>query len=78
MKFRCGPCKFIAPFIEELAKTTPEVEFFKVDVDQSDDLATINGINSFPTIYFLKGGQKVAEVLGAEVEKIRTLVKLYK
>jgi thioredoxin 1 len=64
--FRCGPCKFIGPIFEELARENPEAEFVKVDVDDADDVAAAVGIQAMPTFHFYKGGVKVDEMMGAD------------
>ena len=50
----CGPCQQIAPSIEAMAQEMPDVRFFKVDVDDNDDVATEYSITAMPTfLYFL-------------------------
>jgi thioredoxin 1 len=70
----CGPCKHIAPKIEELAQATPTVVFLKVDVDEVEDLAMEQNISCMPTFLFFKGGKKVEEFSGANFDKIKELV----
>jgi len=55
----CGPCHFIAPFVENLATKYPQVVFVKVDVDQASDVASTCGISAMPTFHFYKNNQKV-------------------
>ena len=55
----CGPCKQLAPVLEELAlKADSKVQFYKVDVDQSRELAAARGVKSMPTIQFFKNGKQ--------------------
>ncbi|RMZ77708.1 hypothetical protein DV738_g4231, partial [Chaetothyriales sp. CBS 135597] len=64
----CGPCKFISPYIEELSespKYKDSVRFYKLDVDQVEDVAAELGIRAMPTFLFFKDGKKVDEVVGA-------------
>ena len=66
----CGPCKKIAPFIEELAKEYEgKVVVGKCDVDDNNDLAIKFGIRSVPTVLFIKGGEVADKVIGAAPKK---------
>ena len=67
----CGPCKQIAPIFEELSKEHHNIKFCKVDVDTCADLAGSCGVRAMPTFHFYKGGEKVSEVVGANVDKIK-------
>ncbi|HHW94339.1 MAG TPA: thioredoxin [Mogibacterium sp.] len=53
----CGPCRAQAPIIEQLAKERTDVKFFKVDVDESVQIAAKLGISSIPTIMVVKDGK---------------------
>ncbi len=72
----CGPCKMIAPFLEEIEKEHDDVSFLKVDVDQLPELAKRYGVMSIPTIYTFKKGQVVTNVTGFQPKP--TLEKLVK
>jgi len=61
----CGPCKAIAPKMEQYSNTYPSVAFYKVDVDGVPDVAQELGITAMPTFIFFKNGAKVDEVRGA-------------
>jgi thioredoxin 1 len=62
----CGPCKMIAPSIEELqAEYAGKVEIGKCNVDENIDLPTDFRIMSIPTILFFKNGQLVDKIVGA-------------
>lgn len=67
----CGPCKAIAPAIEKLSTEHTNVKFFKVDVDEVSDVAAENGISAMPTFLFLKGGEKIETVRGANPPAIQ-------
>ena len=76
----CGPCKMLAPIIEELDKELPDVLFVKVDVDEAQELAAMFGISSIPTVYYFKDKKSVFAKLGfqpkAEILKnIETYLK---
>jgi thioredoxin 1 len=60
----CGPCRAIAPVLEELARSSG-VTLAKVNVDENPGLAARYGIRSIPTILFVKGGKVVDQVIGA-------------
>lgn len=62
----CGPCKALAPTIEELARDYSEqgVTIGKCDIEEAPDLAARFGIMSVPTIIFFKDGQKVDILVG--------------
>jgi len=64
----------ISPIFEQMASENPEVEFVKVDVDETDDVAGTCGIRAMPTFQFYKGGEKVEEMMGADVSKLKQLV----
>merc|ERR1712236_160559 len=70
----CGPCKMIAPHLEEMSKTMEEVVFLKVDVDDCEDIAAEYNISAMPTFIFLKNKTKVADLTGANIEKLKELV----
>jgi thioredoxin 1 len=62
----CGPCRAIAPVLEEIAGTSQgRVTLAKVNVDENPGLAARYGIRSIPTILFVKGGQVADQVVGA-------------
>ncbi|MCX5669148.1 MAG: thioredoxin [Candidatus Omnitrophica bacterium] len=62
----CGPCKKIAPFIDELAKEyTGKMKIGKVDVDINPKIATEYGVMSIPTIIFFKNGKVMNQLVGA-------------
>ncbi len=77
----CGPCKKIAPIIEELAaEYEGKVNIFKCDVDENDELTSKFGIRNVPTVIFLKGEEIVDKHVGAApkstfVEKVEALLK---
>ncbi|MBM3958435.1 MAG: thioredoxin [SAR202 cluster bacterium] len=62
----CGPCKMIAPVVEELATTYDgKVKITKLDVDANPETAGKYGIRSIPTMLIFKGGKPVGQVVGA-------------
>ena len=66
----CGPCKMIAPMLEELAgEYAGKVKIGKVNTDHSQQLAVQYRINSIPTLLFFKAGQVVDQVIGLKSKK---------
>ena len=62
----CGPCRRVAPIMEELAADYEgKVVVGKVDVEEQDELAAQFGIRNIPTVLFVKDGQVVDKVVGA-------------
>jgi thioredoxin 1 len=70
----CGPCKMIAPVVEELANEYDgKVTFFKLNVDDNQKIASQYGVMSIPTLIVFKNGQPVSNIVGfrpkAELKK---------
>lgn len=63
----CGPCRAIGPVIEELSKEYEgKVNIGKVNVDVNPQVSTNYGITSIPAILFIKNGQVVDKIVGAQ------------
>lgn len=60
----CGPCKMIAPVLEEASKELDDVKFYKVNVDDSPGLAQRFDVMSIPTIVVMKDGMVVSRKTG--------------
>jgi len=60
----CGPCKMIAPFVEEIAAERADITIGKIDVDQEMELAVQFGITSIPTLILIKNGEAAATLVG--------------
>ena len=72
----CGPCRMLAPILEELSGQHPELKIVKVDVDENRDLALQYGIESIPTLLVFKGGQVADRSVGlVSPQEILDLVK---
>jgi len=66
----CGPCKMIAPILDELAtEYDGKVKIAKVNIDDHQELAAQFRINSIPTLLFFKNGQVVDQVVGLRSKK---------
>lgn len=62
----CGPCRMIAPSIEELAKEyTGKLKVGKLNTDENSEIASRYKIMGIPTVMFFKDGQKVDQIVGA-------------
>jgi len=62
----CGPCRMIAPTVEELAKTyAGKVKVAKLNTDENPEIASKYKIMGIPTIMFFKNGEKVDQIVGA-------------
>jgi len=70
----CGPCKVIAPQVEELEKTMPNVVFLKVDVDECEDVAMQYKVSAMPTFMFFKNGDKLEDFAGANLQKLKDTI----
>lgn len=75
----CGPCRMIAPYIEEMAtEFAGQAVIGKVDVDSNPGIAQQFTVMNIPTVLFLKGGKVVEKVVGAVPKKklVETLQKV--
>ena len=62
----CGPCKMIAPIVEEMAKDYQgRLKVCKLNVDEERDISLKYGIRSIPTLIVFKGGNPVEKIIGA-------------
>lgn len=62
----CGPCRLVAPVLEELAATYEgRVKIVKLNADENPQVTADNGIVSIPTLNFYSGGELVKSVIGA-------------
>ena len=62
----CGPCRMIAPALEEIAGEIGEqVDIFKLNIDENPDTPTRYGVRGIPTMVLFKDGKPVAQKVGA-------------
>lgn len=74
----CGPCKMIAPVLEELdAEMGDEVKIIKLDVDENQETASKFGVMSIPTLIVFKDGEPVDQLIGFQPKEalVNTLKK---
>lgn len=71
----CGPCKMLAPVLEEVAPEYPEIEFVKVNVDEHSDLAQRFNVSVIPTLFVIKGENTLATTKGyMDADALRAFV----
>ena len=62
----CGPCKMVAPILEEIARDNDGIVIAKLNVDENPQTAASYGITSIPTMNVYQGGQIVKTIIGAK------------
>ncbi len=62
----CGPCKMVAPILEEIAAETDSIVIAKLNVDENPKTAASYGITSIPTMNVYSGGDVVKTIIGAK------------
>ncbi len=65
----CGPCKLLAPVLDQIAEEHPEIKVCKVDVDENQELAAQFQVMSIPTLFVIKDGKVTAQAVGARSKK---------
>lgn len=60
----CGPCRMVAPIVEEIASERDDIVVGKINVDEEMELAVKFGIISIPTLILLKSGMEVDKIVG--------------
>ncbi len=60
----CGPCKMIAPILDEIAEENEWLTIAKIDVDEQPELAIKFGVASIPTLIVMENGEQVARQIG--------------
>lgn len=61
----CGPCRMVAPVVEEIAAERSDIKVGKVNVDEQPELASQFGVMSIPTLVVIKNGKIVNQAVGA-------------
>jgi len=62
----CGPCKMIAPILDEIAEEREDIKVCKVNVDEEPELAARYQVSSIPTLFVIENGKVVNQSLGAK------------
>lgn len=72
----CGPCKTLAPMLEEIAKDFKNTKFYKINVDENPQIAQDVGVNGVPTIILYKLGKEVQRQVGLlNKEALKTFIQ---
>lgn len=61
----CGPCKMMAPIIDDIAREITSIDVYKCDVDVNQKLAMKYGVSSIPTFILFKDGMAIKTIVGA-------------
>ncbi|CAB9500247.1 Thioredoxin H-type [Seminavis robusta] len=70
----CGPCQQIAPIYKQLSEEHPDVVFLKVDVDENPETAAKYSVSAMPTFVFIKGGEVVERLMGANPGRLEEMI----
>ncbi len=62
----CGPCRMIAPTVEEIAQEREDIKVVKINVDEEPELATRYQIMSIPTLLVIENGEVIKQSLGVK------------
>ena len=65
----CGPCRVVAPVLEEIAGERDDLRIVKLNTDENPQTAGSYGIMSIPTMILFKGGQPVKQIVGAKPKR---------
>ncbi len=70
----CGPCKLLSPIIEELSEETKNCKFYKINVDDAEEISREYGVMSIPTLLLFEDGELKEKTIGLkskeEIKKI--------
>lgn len=61
----CGPCRMVAPVLEEIAAERSDIKVCKINVDEQPELAAQFGVMSIPTLVVMKNGKVINQAVGA-------------
>jgi thioredoxin 1 len=71
----CGPCKRIAPIFDDYSKEFKDILFLKMDVDESEEIVKKYKITAMPTFLFIKNGNVVNRLEGADAKTLKDNLK---
>lgn len=72
----CGPCKMVAPIVDEIAAENPDIKVGKINVDEQPELAMQFGVMSIPTLMAFKNGEVTGKTLGLQSkEQLLSIIK---
>ena len=65
----CGPCRLVAPALEEIAAERPDLRVVKLNIDENKETAAAFQVMSIPTMILFQGGEPVRKIVGAYPKK---------
>lgn len=72
----CGPCRMLSPIIDELAEEIESCEFYKLNVDEAENISREYGIMSIPTILIFKDGKEINKSIGLKTkDELKELIE---
>lgn len=72
----CGPCKMLSPVIDRIAEENDSCTFYKIDIDNAEEVASKYGIMSIPTLLLFEDGKLKETIIGLRSKKeIEELIK---
>ena len=66
----CGPCKMLAPVVDQIAAESDAYEVYKLNVDDAPDIAARYGVMSIPTLIVFKNGQVAGKTVGVQPKQV--------
>jgi thioredoxin 1 len=70
----CGPCKMLAPVMEQIRTEYSQVDMLAIDVDENYDVAASYGVKSVPTVVIEKNGVEISRLTGVHSKMVYTNV----
>ncbi len=75
----CGPCRALAPKIEQLAEQVQDIEVFKINIDENPEVASQYGVRGIPTLLFFDQGELKDKLVGNHsLDKLKQFVQITK
>ena len=72
----CGPCRMLSPIIDELSEEISDITFYKLNVDEAQDIAVRFGIMSIPTLLVFENGEEINDLVGFRTkEELLSILK---
>ena len=72
----CGPCRMLSPIIDELKEEVDSCEFYKLNVDEAENISREYGIMSIPTVLVFKDGKEINKSIGLKTkEELKELIE---
>ena len=72
----CGPCRMLSPIIDDLAEEIDSCEFYKLNVDEAENVSREYGIMSIPTVLIFKDGKVINKSIGLKTkEELKELIE---